>query len=489
MSTYRGATVSMRPFLLWVPTAALACTLVVAGCGSSHAPSHAQATTSAPISTTPVPAPAGPWKVTRSVSIVDNDEDGGVSTGANLGTAFVAFPKTDGSAVVSTGGVITAIDRAGRTQELNSFDGVPVAPPAFDGRGRGAVLIKTPTLTSSGATNRLGWETVNNDVYGPPKVLAASAALPVLAADRNGNAIAVWSQAAPTTADLSAVDIRVSIRKHSGRFGKPFTLAAGLDPYLGNNGPHGPSVTAAIGAGGRIAVVGMSHGIDAWTGTIDGGLSQTPIPIGHGKHDFGEAFTAAIGSTGRVFAAWGQQSSGEDPDTPWLVQAASIAAGTRVASPVKTVDRGGVAFPVAFPQMRAEPGGGALLAWSGVGKHSTDPPYPVRVERLTSGGTYAAVQTLAPDGAVTGLVVAASGAAIVTWNPLDDLEQAAGYDASVRPRAQQRFGAVESVPVPFPADAPLPAFAPSGRPVLAYAAAVTSGVRGETIHLLTRDSP
>jgi hypothetical protein len=469
------------PFTLAAAAGVVAIATVACGAGADAGQAARQ--TTSPTSTTAAGPAVGPWHVTAT-SPVDTSTE---FTAADSRGAVVSLDRGSKSSVVITAGTILKLPvPKGYLSGGEYFAGSPVAPPALDAQGKGVYLIQSPSSSDYDAALNLDWMATGE---GGAHRLSSGAVFPQFASDASGNAIAVWAEFKGYHGNTSPYDLRVSIRRADHGFSKPITLGAAGDPYLGNNGPHGDSVTAAIGGGGRIAVVGMGSGpgIRAWTGTVAKGLAKTPIRIG-GPKAFGEAFTATIGAKGRTFVAWGQQASGEDPDNPWVVKASSIAPGARKAAAVQTVDAGEVAFPVAFPKLVADSAGRALLGWSAVAKGDQG-PYPVRTVSISPSGAFATPETLAQSGALTGLAVAPTGSAIATWQSLSDTEEPSSYLASVRPTADGTFAAAEGVPIPFVGDAPQPAFDFEGRPVLAYTVPNTSGTRGVTVSLLTRDKP
>jgi hypothetical protein len=480
-------------------TLVVAVALATTGCGGSGRDASASSTPATPV---------GPWHEGRTLSVAD---------GSDPGRATVTLPTQTSVSIVASGSRLTGIRPKalpGHADNTSTHPGVPLAAPAYDGDGRGVVVIERPLGEGEDPAASVGWmfggpvalSWMTIDRYGrtgDEHRLAARAEHPTFAADADGNAVVAWFDASSDREDgfQEIRPIRVAVQAHARPFSAPVTLTkTGAGASTEGTAPVSPWLTVAV-AGGRIVVAGQAlfggqgEQIAAWTGDVDRGFTDPPVKFGTKQP--GVAFTAAMSTTGRAFVAWGDQSSGEDADSPWVVRATSIAPGATAIGPIQRLDGGAAkSYPSSYPILAADPRGGAVLAWSGVdgGGQRGSAEDPIYVSTATAAGTYGVRQRLAPSGKLTGLAVSPAGDAIVTWAPFaedgsSERQAKLGYFASVRAAGESLFRPAERVPIPFPGDGPPPSFAPSGRPVLAYTVPSTSGVRGETIHTLARDKP
>jgi hypothetical protein len=362
------------------------------------------------------------------------------------------------------------------------------AGPALGADGRGLILrARTNAKTDVSA---ITWSNVDaaGAVGAPhPLVTAVLGHTPELAVDADGDALVGWSEAAPPRTKRQiwgTLTVKVAWRPAGARsFGRPRTLFT--TQALSYDGPG--DVVVALSATGRALVAyadahetrhGVSTKMYAWTAPRAGAAFGTRLTAG--PHDGVDDTAAVVDERGRSTIVWGSQDGGEEANRPYVVRAASLAAGARHFGAVQTLDAGGGPAAANRPEgtvaLAADGVGHVLAAWSGVRGAPSLPggfAFPVQAATLDPAtGRFGATQPLAPDGAVGGAAVRLrDGAAVVTWARVVQYQMTDQALAAVRPAGATAFGAPEALAEPDVAQPPVVAFDPAtGAPVAAWSA-------------------
>jgi hypothetical protein len=369
--------------------------------------------------------------------------------------------------------------------ELRALPEQLVAGPALGADGRG--LILRSATAAGGQKTSITWSNANAaGAVGAarPLVVATLAQAPRLAVDARGDALAGWAELTPARSKRQlwrTLTVKVAWRPAGARtFSRPQALfdTEALD-Y-----DHPGDVVVALSSTGR-ALVAYADGHDTRHGTKTNMYAWTAPRAGArfgkrltaGPHD-GIAETAAVvDARGRSTVVWGSQDGGEEANRPWVVRAASLAAGARHFGAVQTLDAGGaVNRPEGTVAVAADGAGHVVAAWSGIVR---DPSalqgiaFPVRTATLDPAtGAFGTTQQLAPSGAVGGVAVRPrDGAAVVAWAHVVREQLTDQAMAAVRPTATAPFGAPEALAEADDAQPPAVAFDPAtGAPVAAWSA-------------------
>jgi hypothetical protein len=181
---------------------------------------------------------------------------------------------------------------------------------------------------------------------------------------------------------------------------------------------------------------------------------------------------AAISDRGRTIVVWGTKDAGEQADTPWVVSAARLRAGTTRFFE-QTLDHVGLtARPEGRIVLAIARDERATVAWSAIGRGGPEGiTFPVMTARSDTAGFFAPKRRLAPSGAVGDVAIRADGATIVAWSSMRQPQLTDQAQAAVRPAGARSFGPVELLGPLDLATPPRVAFNPrTGQPVAAWIA-------------------
>jgi hypothetical protein len=395
-------------------------------------------------------------------------------------------PPSDFADVIGLGFAPSGLDVVGWTHDSTSLIargrstvpqgsqrivGAPLAAgPQFDAQGRGVILTAQPLKTKPAAPTRtrLAWARVTaRGVPGRLHTLATATYLtgPWLAGNARGDAIAAWTeQIVLNERGDSKYRTWATYRARGGSFGRPEVV---FDTPAHDDGNP---ISVAVGRDGRAVVVEANtskirvrmrtarRGFGAVRGFgFQHGLTQT---------------AAAISDGGRTIVVWGTQDAGEQADTPWVVSAARLRAGTTRFFE-QTLDHGGLRVRpegrIALAIGRDER---ATVAWSAMAPGGVDGVlFPIMTARSDRAGFFAPKRRIAPSGAVGDVAIRADGATIVVWSSMRQPQLTDQAQAAVRPAGARSFGPVELLGPLDLATPPRVAFNPlTGRPVAAWIA-------------------
>lgn len=367
---------------------------------------------------------------------------------------------------------------------LRTLPDTLVAGPALGADGRGLILR---SATPAGARkSKIMWSNVDaaGAVGAPrPLVTATLAQSPTLAIDGRGDALVGWAEVTPPRSRRqlwATLTIKVAWKRAGARaFSKPQTL---FDTQALSYDDPGHVVVAVNNAGRALVALADAHetrhgtktNMYAWIAPRAGARFGTRLPAG--PHDGYAQTGALVDARGRATLVWGSQDGGEEANRPWVVRAASLAAGAQRFSAVQTLDTGAVNRPMGTVSLAADTAGHVLAAWSGVRRDAGVQggfTFPVQTANLDPAtGAFGPVTQLAPDGAVGGAAMRPiDGAAVVTWAHVAQYQVTDQAMAAVRPFAVSPFTAPEALAEPDDAQPPAVAFDPvTGAPVAAWSA-------------------
>jgi hypothetical protein len=462
---------------------------------------------------------AGPWSAPVDIGPPSDYVEAPRLAFSAAGTGMMGWQVRMGGAPGAVGGPLVGhndeysgrIARLGARGALGAVRALPdsvAAGPALDATGRGLVLRTLAVSTDANGRRRyrMTWSNVSrNGTVGRARALATATMTdpPALAVGARGDAVAAWSEYRPPAGRRELwgrFRIRAAWRPRGGSFGRPVTLLETQALDYEHNG----AVAAAIGRGGRAVVVFADarerpgrdrRAVLAWTRDVRRGFGRRLVV---GRHAGFARMAAVVTDRGRVIVAWGTQDGGEEADRPWVVRAATLAAGAGSFSRAQTLDPGhGVGYAVGRVVLAAAADGHATVAWSGVRRLApTDVSFPVMSATSDAAGRFAPATEIASTGIVGGLAVRADGAAIVTWARPESPVPTGQASAAVRLAGATTFGAAEAIADPDVAGPPAAAFDPvSGSPVVAWAARpngvdISMGVaRTAVLRLATRQAP
>jgi hypothetical protein len=268
-----------------------------------------------------------------------------------------------------------------------------------------------------------------------------------IAANARGDVIAAWVE------PLSGRDHLVAaVRRAGGAFGRP--------AVIGGTGTFS-AVSVAVSPQGDLLVAYQRSTRSSARSPV---VRRVEARVRRAGHNWGapqrlgassgfSAIATAAAEGGRMVVAWGTQDIGEEANTPWIVRAAVRASGPHAFHSAQELERSeGIDRPAGTVAAAMAPDGTATVAWSGIAGASFPHLYPARVASATPGAArFGAVQTLAPNAAVSDVAVDAPGTALVIAQTLPtagDNQTTDQVFASLRPAGAPTFAAPELVSAP-----------------------------------------